>query len=71
MIKPLAYLASEEEMSQMLSSARPKVALDEFWIKCGGNIDKSRELIRIFIQGSFIPIIILHHSRKAGELKEG
>jgi len=48
MIKPLAYLASEEEMNEMLSSARPKVALDEFWIKCGGNIDKSRELIRIF-----------------------
>jgi GWxTD domain-containing protein len=48
MIKPLAYLASEEEMNQMLSSARQKVALDEFWIKCGGNIDKSRELIRIY-----------------------
>jgi len=48
MIKPLAYLASEEEMNEMLSSARPKVALDEFWIKCGGNIDKSRELIRIY-----------------------
>jgi GWxTD domain-containing protein len=48
MIKPLAYLASEDEMSVMLSSPRPKVALDEFWIKCGGNIDKSRELIRIY-----------------------
>ena len=48
MIKPLAYLASEDEMNEMLSSARPKVALDEFWIKCGGNIDKSRELIRIY-----------------------
>jgi GWxTD domain-containing protein len=48
MIEPLSYLASEEEMNEMRSSARPKVALDEFWIKCGGNIDKSRELIRIY-----------------------
>jgi len=48
MIKPLAYLASEEEMNRMLSSSRPKSALDEFWISCGGNIDKSRELIRIY-----------------------
>lgn len=48
MIKPLAYLATEDEMNTMLSSPRPKVALDEFWIKCGGNINKSRELIRIY-----------------------
>jgi GWxTD domain-containing protein len=33
MIEPVAYL---------------KAALDEFWIKCGGNVDKARELIRIY-----------------------
>jgi GWxTD domain-containing protein len=48
MIEPLAYLASEEEMDALRSSLKPKLALDEFWIKCGGNIDKSRELIRIY-----------------------
>jgi GWxTD domain-containing protein len=48
MIEPIAYLASEDEMNEMRSSARPKVALDEFWIKCGGNVDRSRELIRIY-----------------------
>lgn len=48
MIEPLAYLASEDEMNSMRTSQRPKVALDEFWIKCGGNIDRSRELIRIY-----------------------
>ena len=48
MIEPLVYLASEEEISSLRSSTKPKVALDEFWIKCGGNIDKSRELIRIY-----------------------
>ncbi|MBG0860933.1 MAG: GWxTD domain-containing protein [Bacteroidales bacterium] len=48
MIPPLAYLATEDEMIGMLSAQKPKLALDEFWIKCGGNVEKSRELIRIF-----------------------
>lgn len=48
MIEPLAYLATEDEMNAMKSSERPKVALDEFWTGCGGNIEKSRELIRIY-----------------------
>ena len=48
MIEPVAYLASDDEMTILRSSARPKVALDDFWIGCGGNIEKSRELIRIY-----------------------
>jgi GWxTD domain-containing protein len=48
MIEPLAYIASEEEMNSLRSSIRPKLALDDFWIGCGGNIDKARELIRIY-----------------------
>lgn len=48
MIEPLAYLASMDEMDELRNAPKPKAALDEFWIKCGGNIDKSRELIRIY-----------------------
>jgi GWxTD domain-containing protein len=48
MIEPLTYLASEDELNAMRTSDKPKVALDEFWIKCGGNVDKARELIRIY-----------------------
>jgi GWxTD domain-containing protein len=48
MIEPLAYLATEDELNAMRSSVKPKVSLDEFWIKCGGNVDKARELIRIY-----------------------
>jgi GWxTD domain-containing protein len=48
MIEPLVYLASQDEVSALRSAPKPKAALDEFWIKCGGNIDKSRELIRIY-----------------------
>jgi GWxTD domain-containing protein len=48
MIEPLAYLATPDEIAVLKSAAKPKVALDDFWIKCGGNIDRSRELIRIY-----------------------
>lgn len=48
MIEPLAYLSTENEMNEMRSAPRAKVALDEFWIKCGGNVERSRELIRIY-----------------------
>ncbi len=48
MIEPLAYLASGNEMADLRSATKPKLAVDEFWIKCGGNIEKARELIRIY-----------------------
>jgi GWxTD domain-containing protein len=48
MIEPLAYLASEDELNDMRSAPKQKVALDEFWIKCGGNVERARELIRIY-----------------------
>jgi len=48
MIEPLAYIASQDEISELRSAIKPKVALDDFWIKCGGNVDKARELIRIY-----------------------
>ena len=48
MIEPLAYLASPDEVSTISSSVKPKAALDDFWIKCGGNVEKARELIRIY-----------------------
>jgi GWxTD domain-containing protein len=48
MIEPLAYLASADELDSLRFALKPKVALDNFWIKCGGNVDKARELIRIY-----------------------
>ncbi|MGQ9620733.1 MAG: GWxTD domain-containing protein [Bacteroidales bacterium] len=49
MIKPIAYLLPEDDLKIMASHEKPKVALDEFWLNCGGgNVEKARELIRIF-----------------------
>lgn len=48
MIEPLAYLATENELDRLRTAQKPKVALDDFWIECGGNVEKARELIRIY-----------------------
>jgi GWxTD domain-containing protein len=48
MISPLAYLASSDEIESLKNSDKLKLAVDEFWISCGGNVEKARELIRIY-----------------------
>jgi GWxTD domain-containing protein len=48
MIEPLCYLASEDEITELKANPKPKMALDGFWLKCGGNVEKARELIRIY-----------------------
>jgi GWxTD domain-containing protein len=48
MIEPLAYLATQDELAELRASTKQKIALDEFWIKRAGNIEKARELIKIY-----------------------
>lgn len=48
LIEPLAYLASPDEVNKIRTSPKPKASLDDFWIACAGNIEKARELIRIY-----------------------
>ena len=48
MIDPLKYLTNQNEIEEIKKSDRVKVALDEFWLEITGNIERSRELIRIY-----------------------
>jgi GWxTD domain-containing protein len=48
MIEPLAYIATQDEMDSLRTALKQKMALDAFWINLGGNVDKARELIRIY-----------------------
>ena len=48
MIEPLVYISNDREMNSMSTSDRTKVALDGFWLERGGNVEKARELIRIY-----------------------
>ncbi len=65
MIEPLAYLATQDEMDTMRFAIKQKMALDDFWIKVGGNIDKARELIRIYYTR------VLYTNFYFGSFKEG
>jgi len=48
MIEPLIYLSNETALEEMRAHPRPKVMLDEFWLNTTSNIERSRELIRIY-----------------------
>ncbi|MEA1887695.1 MAG: GWxTD domain-containing protein [Bacteroidota bacterium] len=48
MIDPIIYLTNENKIEEIKNSDRLKVALDKFWLDITGNIERSRELIRIY-----------------------
>ncbi|MCK4344486.1 MAG: GWxTD domain-containing protein [Bacteroidales bacterium] len=48
MIEPLEYILSANEMRGIRNRSNPKLVVDNFWINVAGNIDKARELIRIY-----------------------
>lgn len=48
MIPPLAYIATEEELYALNTAPNKKIALDDYWMARGGNIEKAKELIRIY-----------------------
>ena len=53
LIDPLEYLVSDAEISRMRNNDNPKLVVDNFWINTTGNIDKARELIRIYYNRVF------------------
>lgn len=48
MIKPLFYIAYPVEYTALVNSDGDKMLLDEFWLRRSSNMDRSRELIRIY-----------------------
>jgi GWxTD domain-containing protein len=48
MIPPLSYIATPQEMDEMQTAEKPKLALDNFWLDRTGSIERSKELIRIY-----------------------
>lgn len=48
LMEPLFYLATQAEYRDIRKKPNQKLAVDEFWLKIGNNVEKSRELIRIY-----------------------
>jgi GWxTD domain-containing protein len=48
LMEPLFYLATLAEYRDLRKEANRKLAVDNFWLKLGASMEKSRELIRIY-----------------------
>ncbi|MCD4709985.1 MAG: GWxTD domain-containing protein [Bacteroidales bacterium] len=48
LMEPLFYLATLAEYRDLRTQSNRKLAVDNFWLKLGNSIEKSRELIRIY-----------------------
>ena len=48
LIDPLVYLLSDNEMADLKKQDNPKIAADNFWLSVTGDMDRSKELIRIY-----------------------
>lgn len=48
LMKPLRYLLSGKEYRKIESLENKKAAIDSFWLSSSGNINRSKELIRVY-----------------------
>jgi GWxTD domain-containing protein len=48
LMEPLFYLATMAEYRDLRNDPNRKLAVDNFWLKMGNSMEKSRELIRIY-----------------------
>jgi GWxTD domain-containing protein len=48
LMEPLFYLTTLAEYRDLRNESNRKLAVDNFWLKTGNNMEKSRELLRIF-----------------------
>ncbi len=46
--EPMAYLLNETEMKNLLNQPARKLAVDKFWLGTTDNVEKARELVRIY-----------------------
>jgi len=53
LIEPLAYLATSVEYDRLWKATNQKLAVDNFWLDKAGNIEKARELIRVYYNRVF------------------
>jgi len=48
MIKPIRYITTAKEYKNLTSAKDEKAAVDSFWLKSSGNINRAKELIRVY-----------------------
>jgi GWxTD domain-containing protein len=53
MMGPLVYLTNSQEYNDLINQTNLKLTIDNFWLQAGGNVQTSRELIRVYYNRVF------------------
>jgi len=53
MASPLVYLTNSAEFNELINQTNLKLSIDNFWLQIGGNVQTSRELIRVYYNRVF------------------
>jgi GWxTD domain-containing protein len=53
LIEPLAYLTTTPEYEALKKATNQKLAVDNFWLEKAGNIERARELIKVYYNRIF------------------
>ena len=48
LIAPLRYIASRSEFQRLTTAEHPKLALDDFWLKCSSSPESARSLLQTY-----------------------
>lgn len=59
---PIKYLCTNKEYRQLEKFDLPKHAVDSFWLASSGNINRSKELIRIYYSRVFYANVYFSHA---------
>jgi len=64
LLGPIRYLTNNKEYRNLLSVDNPKNAVDSFWLAASGNMNRSKELIRIYYSRVFFANYYFSHYKE-------
>ncbi len=71
LIPPLTYITTSAEYKNLINGENAKLLADNFWIKNGGNVDRGRELIRLFYNRVYFSNYYFTNNKPGWETERG
>jgi GWxTD domain-containing protein len=71
LIEPLAYLSTKVEFKRITDAQNKKIAVDDFWLERAGNVDRARELIRIYYNRVYFANYYFTNNREGWKTDRG
>jgi GWxTD domain-containing protein len=54
MYKPMRYITTKQEFSEIEKSTIRKDAIDSYWLKCSGSKERARQVIKVFYNRTYL-----------------